>query len=148
MASYEQTIIIGNVGSDPEWRMLPSGTPISTFSVAVTTKWKDRQTQEQRENTTWYRVSCWNGLADVAKNFIKKGKQVMIVGKVTASAYLGQDGQPRATLELRADNLQMLGTRADNDEMGGESFSSAGQSGGRSKDYNDQAPSATDEIPF
>ncbi len=140
MAGFEQTIIVGNVGRDPESRFLQSGAQVTSFSVAVTRRWKDRQTNEQRENTNWYRVSCWGGLADVAKNYVKKGTQVMITGTVTANSYVAQDGQARASLELRADNLQMMGSRGD----------ATGGSGADNSydDYGSPAPATGDDIPF
>jgi single-strand DNA-binding protein len=139
MAGYEQTIIVGNVGREPEARALPSGAQVTSFSVAVTRKWKDRQTNEQRENTNWYRVSCWGTLAEIAKNFVRKGAQIMVVGTVTANAYTSQDGQSRATLELRADNFQLLGSRADN-------LSEGGQGGSSYDDFS--PPQSSEEIPF
>jgi single-strand DNA-binding protein len=137
MAGYEQTIVVGNVGRDVESKTLPSGTNVSSFTVAVSTKWTDRQTQEKRERTTWYRVSCWGKLGDIASQYVKKGTQIMVVGTVTANAFMGQDGEPRASLELRADTFQLLGSAG-----GGGNSSSGG--------YDDYAPppQELDDIPF
>ena len=111
MAGWSQTMIIGNVGRDPEMRYLQNGTPVCSFSVAVTRKWNDRNTNERREETTWYRVTAWRQLAETANQFVRKGMQIMVVGQTKASAYLDNSGQPAATLELTADNMQFLGSR-------------------------------------
>jgi single-strand DNA-binding protein len=112
MAGYESTTIIGNVGRDVESRQTNGGSSLSTWSVAVTTKWTDSQSGEKREKVNWYKVSAWGKLADIAAQYVKKGVQIMVVGTVTASAYMGQDGEPRASLELRADSFQLLGSNA------------------------------------
>ncbi|MCK6580386.1 MAG: single-stranded DNA-binding protein [Anaerolineae bacterium] len=134
MAGWSQTIIVGNVGGDPEMRYLQSGVGVCSFSVAVTRRWTDRNANEQREKTTWYRVSCWRNLAETANNLIHKGTQIMVVGNVEARAYLDKSGQPAATIELTADNFQLLGSRADNAGSSGDY--AGGQSGG------------VDDIPF
>ena len=120
MAAFQQTIIIGNVGSDPEMRYTQSSVAVCSFSVAVTERWNDRTTGERHEKTNWYRVSCWRGLAETANQYVRKGMQIMIAGNVEASAYLAQDGQPRASLELTARDMQFLGSRGDNTGNDGE----------------------------
>jgi single-strand DNA-binding protein len=115
MAGYESTTIIGNVGRDVESRQTASGSSLSTWSVAVTTKWTDSN-GEKRERVNWYKVTAWGKLAEIAAQYVKKGAQIMVVGTVTASAYMGQDGEPRASLELRADTFQLLGSNAARDE--------------------------------
>jgi single-strand DNA-binding protein len=115
MAGWAQTIIIGNVGRDPEMRYLQSGVGVCSFSVAVTRKWNEKGTNEQKEKTVWYRVSAWRQLAETANNFVKKGMQIMVVGELEpARAYLDNGGQPAAQLELTAQNFQFLGSRGDN----------------------------------
>jgi single-strand DNA-binding protein len=134
MAGWAQTVIIGNVGKDPEMRYLQSGVPVCSFSVAVSRKWTDKQTNERKEETTWYRVSAWRQLAETANQFVHKGMQIMVVGQVKARAYLDTAGQPQASLELNADNMQFLGQR---DSAG------VGASG---EDYN--AAENLSDIPF
>ena len=113
MAGYQYTIIIGNVGRDPELRYTQSGVAVCDFSVAVSRRWTDRATNEPREETTWFRVSAWRGLAETVSQYVHKGMQIMVAGRVNASAYLAQDGQPRATLELTALEVQFLGRRGE-----------------------------------
>lgn len=105
---YQSTIVIGNVGGDPELRYTTGGVAVCSFSVAVNRVWYDRQTKEKREKTTWFRVSAWRGLAETANEYIRKGMLVMISGEVKASAFIGKDGQPHATLELTAQEIRFL----------------------------------------
>jgi len=144
MAGFEQTIIIGNVGRDPEKRFTSGGAELCSFSVAVTTKWTDRQTQERREKVNWYRVTCWGRSAEIASQYVHKGTQIMVEGTATADAYMGQDGTPRASLNLKANTFQLLGGRGGS---GGGSSSSSYNSGGG---YDDAPPppSSVDDIPF
>ena len=145
MAGWAQTMIIGNVGRDPEMRYLQNGTAVCSFSVAVTRKWNDKNSNEQKEKTVWYRISAWRQLAETANNYVKKGMQIMVVGELEpARAYLDNAGQPAATLELTAQNFQFLGSRGDNQ----------GQSGGSNDDYGSSGSgsgsgsSSVDDIPF
>lgn len=109
MAGYQYTIIIGNVGRDPELRYTQSGVAVCDFSVAVNRTWTDRQSGQRREETTWFRVSAWRGLAETVSQYVHKGMQIMVTGRVEASAFIGQDGEPRASLDLTALDIQFLG---------------------------------------
>ena len=111
MPGYQYTVIIGHVGRSPELKYTPSGVAVCDFSVAVTRKWT--QGEERREETTWFRVTCWRALAEVAGKYVTKGRQVMVAGRVSADAYIGNDGEPRASLNLTAQDLQLLGARGD-----------------------------------
>ena len=133
MAGWAQTIIVGNVGRDVNLRYTQGGVPVADFSVAVTRRFGGRDSQnnsgagdqqQQQEKTTWYRVTCWRNLAEIANQYIHKGMQVMVVGTVDVSAYTDKAGQPAATLELTAQNFQMLGSRADRESSGSGEYSS------------------------
>jgi single-strand DNA-binding protein len=141
MAGFEQTIIIGNVGRDPEIRTT-NNSQVANFTVAVSRRWRDKATQEQREVTNWYRVNCWGPLAETATRIVRKGVQIMVVGAPTASAYVDKDGQARASLELRAENFQLLGSRADNAEGGSSGSDNYGEYNSGSTDRS------IDDIPF
>jgi single-strand DNA-binding protein len=145
--AFEQTIIIGNVGRDPELRYTQGGVPVCSFTVAVSTRWKDSTTNEQREKTNWYKISAWRGLAEVCQKFVKKGMSVMVSGTVSASAYAGQDGQPRASLDLTARDIQFLTRADDGGSYSGGGSSSSGGSGGDYDDYS-PPPQDMDDIPF
>lgn len=107
MAGYNQLTIVGNVGKEPALRYTQAGVPVCDFSVAVNDKYGDKET------VTWFRVKCWNKLAEIAAQYVRKGAQVMVVGRASVSAYTDKAGQPAAALELNADKLVLLGSRAD-----------------------------------
>jgi len=107
MASYAQTLIIGNLGKDPEVRYLPSGDPVANFSVAVTETWKDKSSGEKKEETKWYRVNVFGKLADICGQYLKKGSSVMVTGRMQVRPW-EKDGVKRESWELRADTMKML----------------------------------------
>lgn len=137
--TYHQTIVVGNLGNDPEMRYLPSGTPVCNMNVAVSERWSDRQTGEKREKTTWYRVAVFGPQADNCAKYLAKGRQVMVVGTVEASAYMNKAGEPAASLELRARDVRFL-------SGGGGGSSSDGDYGGDSGGAG--SPGSMDDIPF
>jgi single-strand DNA-binding protein len=113
MAGYQHLTIVGNVGRDPETRDVSSGNPVSNFSVAVTRRWNDRATGDKREETTWFRVAAFGPLSNVVQQYVRKGGQVMVAGRINARAYLDNNGQPACSLDLTADTIQLLGSRDD-----------------------------------
>lgn len=122
MAGVNKLIIVGNLGRDPEMRYLPSGSAVTTFSVAVTRRRRSRD-GEDREETEWFRVSCFDRLAEIANEYLSKGKQVYIEGRVRLGQWDDRTtGEKRAQLEVVATDLQMLGQRGDapgGDQRGG-----------------------------
>ncbi len=139
MAGYMQCTIVGNVGRDPSFKYTPQGTAVCDFSVAVTRKFGSGE--QRQEKTTWFKVTCWNKLAEIANQYIRKGTPVLVVGTVEASAYMDKNNQPQASLELRADTFQMLsGGRGEGDGQGGYQ-----QQGGQGN-YNQSED--IDQIPF
>jgi len=107
---WQQCIIVGNLGRDPEMRYMADGTPVTNFSVAVNRK-STAPDGTQSEKVWWFRVTCWRKLAETTNQYLKKGRQVMVVGEINASAWTGQDGQPRASLDLTARDVRFLGGR-------------------------------------
>jgi single-strand DNA-binding protein len=105
---YEQLIIVGNLGNDPEMKFTASGVPVTTFSVAVNRKWTNND-GTPGEETKWFRVTVWRKLAETCAQYLAKGRQVMVIGRVAASAFSGQDGSPRASLEVTADTVRFIG---------------------------------------
>ncbi len=112
---YQKTILIGNLGDDPQMRYTPSGTPVTSFSVAVNRRWTDADGNPQ-ERTTWFRVNAWARMAEVCNQYLAKGRLVMVEGEVSASSWVSQDGEARATLELRARTVKFLGRNGQSDE--------------------------------
>jgi single-strand DNA-binding protein len=111
--TWHQTVAVGHLGKDPELRYTQSGQAVCGFSVAVTERWSDRNTNEQKEKTTWYNVSVWGTQAETCNTYLKKGRLVMVIGTVEARAYTDKSGQPAASLDLRARDVRFLGGRED-----------------------------------
>jgi single-strand DNA-binding protein len=109
---YQKMLVIGFLGGDPVMKYTPEGVPVTDFSVATNRKWKGAD-GELKEKTTWFRVTAWRKLAETCNTFLRKGKLVLVEGEVEASPFLGQDGQPKASLKLTASNVRFLGTRGE-----------------------------------
>ncbi len=113
MASLSKILIIGNVGRDPELKMTGSGRPVCEFSVAVNRVIGGGQGGERQEQTDWYRVSCWGKQAETAQQLIQKGRLVFVEGRFQPREWVGKDDQKRISLEITADNFQLLDSRRD-----------------------------------
>ena len=111
--SYNKVLLIGNVGRDPEVRHLESGAAVATFTLATTERYKDRNGQYQ-DQTEWHNIVCWRNLAEFSQNYIVKGSQIFVEGKIRTRSWTDQTGQKRYTTEIVADNIRLLGKRADN----------------------------------
>jgi|SRR5271154_6025894 single-strand DNA-binding protein len=125
MASVNKVIIVGNLGRDPETRYLPSGEAVTNISVATTETWKDKASGEKKEATEWHRISFFGKLAEIAGEYLKKGSQVYIEGQLRTRKYQDKEtGKDRYSTEIRADRMQMLGSRAGagmpSDDSGGD----------------------------
>ncbi|HVL24485.1 MAG TPA: single-stranded DNA-binding protein [Thermomicrobiales bacterium] len=144
--SLAKVTLIGNLGRDPETRYTPSGALNVQFSIATSRRWRDSSGQDQ-ENTTWFRVTAWGRLAETMVNLsergaLVKGKQVYIEGRLEAREFTGNDGQTRTSLDVTANELQLLGNRADNQDGGQYG---GGQQGGYGGGQRQQSPSIDDE---
>ncbi len=106
-----KVIIVGNLGGDPETRYMPSGSAVTNLTVATNESWKDKQTGEQKDRTEWHKVAMFNRLAEVAAEYLRKGSQVYIEGKLRTRKWQDKSGQDRWTTEIIADEMQMLGGR-------------------------------------
>ena len=119
MAGLNKIMIIGNLGTDPEMRYTPNGAAVTSFNVAVNRNYSTPG-GERREETEWFRVNAWNQLAEVANQYLTKGRQVYVEGRLNSRTWTGQDGQPRFTNEIRAFEIQFLGSPSDGAaDMGG-----------------------------
>lgn len=114
-----KAIIVGRLGRDPEMRYTPDGLAIANFSVATSEQWKDKNTGEKRERTEWHRIVVFAGLAEVCGQYLTKGKQVYIEGRIQTREYEDKDGNRRWTTEIVAQQMEMLGSRSDGDRSGG-----------------------------
>ena len=124
-----KVILVGNLGADPETRYMPSGGAVTNLSIATSESWKDKQTGEQKERTEWHKVAMFNRLAEIAAEYLRKGSQVYIEGKLRTRKWQDRDGNDRYTTEVIADEMQMLGGRGGGGMGGGQG---GGMSGGRS----------------
>jgi single-strand DNA-binding protein len=124
MASVNKVILIGNLGRDPETRYMPEGGAITNISIATTDKWKDKN-GEMQEKTEWHRVAFFGKLAEIAGEYLKKGSQVYVEGRLQTRKWQDKDGQDKYTTEIVANVMQMLGSRqgmggGDRGDAGGE----------------------------
>jgi len=128
--SVNKVILVGNLGKDPELRYTPSGTAVATFSLATTERYKDREGNRQ-DKTEWHNIVAWRQLAEICGKFLHKGKQVYIEGKIQNRSYDDRDGNKRYISEVVVDQMQMLGSRDDNQSSGasggGQSYNQGGQ---------------------
>lgn len=138
MASVNKVILVGNLGRDPDMRYTPDGAAICNLSIATTSSWRDRNSGERREETEWHRVSLFGRLAEVAGEYLRKGRPVYIEGRLRTRKWQDKEtGQDRYTTEIVGDQMQMLGGRGDSGGFDGGSgggyddgFSGGGGGGG------------------
>src|SRR5450759_1997035 len=158
MASVNKVILIGNLGRDPETRFLPDGGAITNISIATTDVWKDKSGDKQ-EKTEWHRVAFFGKLAEIAGEYLKKGSQVYVEGRLQTRKWQDKEGHEKFTTEIIADRMQMLGSRAgmggaaasgvegDRGHEGGSS-SGAGPSTPRTKSGAAKFDDLEEDIPF
>jgi single-strand DNA-binding protein len=137
MASVNKVIIVGNLGRDPESRTFPSGDQVCNVTVATTDKWKDKQSGEMREATEWHRVVFNGRLAEIAAQYLRKGSQVYVEGSLRTRKWTDQSGVEKYSTEIRADSMQMLGSRQG---MGGPGGQDDGGYGGGGGGYDSAPP--------
>ena len=111
MAGINKVIIVGHLGNDPEMRSMPNGEAVANISVATSEAWTDKNTGERREVTEWHRIVFYRKLAEICGQYLKKGAQVYIEGRLRTRKWQDQNGQDRYTMEIQGDVMQMLGTR-------------------------------------
>ncbi len=159
MASVNKAIIVGNLGADPEQRYTQNNTPVTTFRVATTDQWTDKQSGQKQERTEWHRIVAWGRLAEICGQYLRKGKQVYIEGRLQTRDWEDQQGQKRYTTEIVAQTMQMLGRPG---EAGGYDAGPAGgnrqpaaqpaaQGGGQGDPFPPAPPSMPqedDDLPF
>ena len=141
---YQKVIIVGNLGRDPEMRYMPDGTAVTSFSVATSRRWTDRNSGQPVDETTWFRVSVWGRQAETANQYLSKGSKVLVEGRMKPDPATGapriwtrQDGTAGASFELTAEVVRFLSGRED----------SSGYSGGGGDDFGGGAHEE-DDIPF
>ena len=144
MSGVNKVLLIGRLGRDPEVRYTPDGTAIANFSIATSEEWKDKKTGEKQERTEWHRIVAFRRLGEICGEYLSKGRQVYVEGRLQTRDWQDKDGNKRYTTEIVASQMQMLGSRDSYDNTGGNS--------GFKK--NDMPPgpefsgSQDDDIPF
>jgi len=143
-----KVILVGNLGSDPEVKYMPSGDAVANVSLATTESWKDKQSGEQVEKTEWHRLVFFKRLAEIAGEYLRKGSQVYVEGNLQTRKWQDRDGNDRYTTEIRVRDMQMLGGRgggaAGGDYAGGGSSRAASGSSAAPQ----PEPEFDDDIPF
>ncbi|MBC7512961.1 MAG: single-stranded DNA-binding protein [Herminiimonas sp.] len=173
MASVNKVIIVGNLGRDPETRYMPNGDAVTNIAVATTESWKDKTSGEKKELTEWHRITFYRKLAEIAGQYLKKGSQIYIEGRLQTRKWTDKENVERYTTEIIADSMQMLGSRQgmgggapmDDDYaggapaarqssgggQGGNAGGGAGAGGGGARQPAKSAPNFNDmddDIPF
>jgi len=157
MASgVNKVILVGNLGADPETRAMPSGMTVTNIRIATSESWKDKASGAQQERTEWHSIALFGRLGEIAAEYLRKGSQVFVEGKLRTRKWQDKQGNDRFTTEIIADNMQMLGARGGG--AGGMSGGAAERGGGSSappRDDYDQSPAPAgakedfdDDIPF
>ena len=153
-----KVILIGNLGKDPETRYMPSGSAVTNLTLATSESWKDKQTGENQERTEWHKVAMFGKLAEIAAEYLRKGSQVYIEGKLRTRKWQDKEGKDRWTTEIVADEMNMLGGKPGGASAGAGAAgaaaasggSSGGSGGGRAAVNDSGAPPGDfdDDIPF
>jgi len=143
-----QCNFIGRVGKDPDSRFTPSGVAVTTFSIAVSEKYKDRDGNKQ-EKTEWINVVFWRKLAEIVSNYVKKGDLIFISGKITTRTYDDRDGNKKYITEIVANEMKMLGSRQDGDQDHGQKSRTQNQnSRPQQQTFEEPVFDPGSEIPF
>jgi single-strand DNA-binding protein len=152
-----KVILVGNLGKDPETRYMPSGSAVTNLRLATTEAWKDKQSGEQQERTEWHSVAMFGRLAEIAAEYLRKGSQVYIEGKLRTRKWQDKEGKDRYTTEIVADEMQMLGSKGGGASAGaaaaaggGAAAASSGGGSGRAAVNDNGGPPGDfdDDIPF
>jgi len=161
-----KVILVGNLGADPETRSMPSGMTVTNIRIATSESWKDKSSGAQQERTEWHNIALFGRLGEIAAEYLRKGSQVFVEGKLRTRKWQDKTGNDRYTTEIIADNMQMLGARGGGAGGGGMGGGGAGGGGGATggaggasagpprDDYDQSPPPAggkedfDDDIPF
>jgi len=127
-----KVILVGNLGKDPETRYMPSGSAVTNLTLATSESWKDKQSGEAQERTEWHKVAMFGRLAEIAAEYLRKGSQVYIEGKLRTRKWQDKEGKDRWTTEIVADEMQMLGSKGGGGASAGASAMGAGAAAGGS----------------
>ena len=147
MASVNKVILVGNLGRDPEVRTFPNGDRVANVTIATTDKWKDKQSNEMKEATEWHRIVFNGRLAEIVEQYLRKGAQIYVEGSLRTRKWTDKDGQEKYTTEIRADQMQMLGSRQGMGDPSGQDDGYGGSSSGGGGGYSRPAPASRPQAP-
>ena len=155
-ASVNKVILLGNLGRDPEIRSMQSGKKMASFSIATSKRWKDKNTQEQKENTSWHNIVVFNeGLVDVIEKYVKKGSKIYVEGELSTRKYQDKDGNDKYTTEVVLQGYNSTLTMLDSRNSGSASIEEAPNSSSLDSKLEDTLDSQVsdsqdldDDIPF
>jgi len=141
-----KVVLIGRLGADPETRYMPSGDAVTNIRIATSESWKDKDSGEQKERTEWHRIVFFKRLAEITAEYLRKGSQVYVEGRIRTQKWQDRDGNDRYTTEIVANEMQMLGGRSEN----GGANRSADSPTKEAAATNEPAPAGDfdDDIPF
>ena len=154
-----KVILVGNLGKDPETRYMPSGSAVTNLTLATSESWKDKQSGENQERTEWHKIAMFGRLAEIAAEYLRKGSQIYVEGKLRTRKWQDKEGKDRYTTEIVADEMQMLGSKgggggasagAGAGAAAGASSGAAASGGGRAAVNDSGGPPGDfdDDIPF
>lgn len=157
MASYNKVILMGNLTRDPEMKYLPSGNAVTNFGIAVSERYTDRQSGEQKESVCFVEITAWGRVGEIVNEYLSKGSPVFLEGSLKFDSWEAEDGTKRNRLSVTAFRIQLIGGRRDEDGEGG-GYADATPSGSSTSGPSDQMPapsagesetsSTEDDIPF
>ena len=143
MSGINKAILVGRLGSDPEVRYTPSGVAVANFNIATSEEWKDKDTGEKKERTEWHRIVAWSKLGEICGEYLSKGRQVYVEGRIQTRSWEDRDGNKRYTTEIVASDVQFLGGR----DAGSGARAEGGAPASNFESSAVQAPE-DDDIPF
>lgn len=143
MAGVNKVILIGNLGRDPEVRYTPDGTAVANFSIATSDEWTDKGSGEKQERTEWHRIVAFRRLGEICGEYLSKGRQVYIEGKLQTREWQDKEGNKRYTTEIVANQMQMLGPRGASQNTGPSPYKAPAESSGPAYPGPEE-----DDIPF
>ncbi len=147
MSSLNKILLIGNLGKDPEIRYTSDGAPVATFSLATSENWTDKSGNRQ-EHTEWHTIVAWNRLADLAKRFLFKGRQVYVEGRLRSRDWNDRDGNKRRTTEVVATQIVLLGSRSQGADAGAQSMEPVSKASNEPEPAYGDAGITDNDIPF
>ena len=146
MAGINKAIIVGRLGKDPEMRYMGDGTAVANFSVATSEEWKDKNSGEKKERTEWHRIVAFRKLGEICGEYLTKGRQVYVEGRIQTREWSDKDGNKRYTTEIVASDIQMLGSRDEGAKKSTADYDPGYNRGGNFT--RSEGPIGEDDIPF